>query len=138
MTPKLNTVFEWCNDIAEIRRFYTEGLGIAETHARDEAEVGVVVYQAGGTQIVITRSSDPKPVLADWTKTWGFDEGVLNEPAWVIEVDWDSFFDVVARLKDLSVPMFGEPRDEPTVRQVVVRDPMGRTVSVDAYPPSAL
>lgn len=137
MTPKLNTVFEWCNDIGEIRRFYTDGLGLTETHARDEPEVGVVVYQAGDTQIVITRSPDPKPMLNDWTKTWGFDEGVLNEPAWVIEVDWDSFFEVVARLQDLSVPMFAEPRDEPTIRQVVVRDPMGRTVSVDAYPSSA-
>ena len=134
---KLHTVFEWCNDVAEMRRFYTDGLGLNETHARDEPEVGFVVYQAGETQIVITRSPDPKPVLSDWTKTWGFDDGLLHEPAWVIEVEWDSFFDIVQRLKSFGVPMHSEPRDEDKIRQVVVRDPMGRTVSVDAYPTNA-
>lgn len=134
MTPKLNTVFEWCNDVAEMRAFYTDALGLTETHARDEQKVGVVVYQAGDTQIVITRLPDPKPVLDQWTKTWGFDEGVLQEPAWVIEVEWDSFFNVVERLRALGVPVHGEARDEDKIRQLVVRDPMGRTVSVDAYP----
>lgn len=73
-------------------------------------------------------------MLEDWTKTSGFDEGVLHEPAWVIEVEWNQFFDVVGRLRKLGVPVFGEPRDEEKIRQIVVRDPMGRTVSVDAYP----
>lgn len=134
MASKLNTVFEWCNDVAEMRRFYSEALGLTETHARDEGKVGVVVYQAGDTQIVITRSPTPKPVLEDWTKTWGFDEGVLHEPAWVIEVPWDSFTEVIERLHKLGAPVFGEPLVEESIRQIVVRDPMGRTVSVDAYP----
>jgi extradiol dioxygenase family protein len=134
MTTKLNTVFEWCNDIAQTRRFYSDALGLTETHARDEENLGVVVYQAGDTQIVITRSPTPKHVLQDWTKTWGFDEGVLQEPAWVIEVAWDSFPHVVERLRNLGVPVFGEPRQEENIRQIIVRDPMGRTVSVDAYP----
>ena len=133
MGSKLNTVFEWCNNISEMRRFYTEGLGLAETHARDTPEIGVVVYQVGDTQIVITRSPEPKPVLNDWTKSWGFEDGVLYEPAWVIEVEWNSFFEVVERLKQLEVPIHSHPRQEEKIRQIVVRDPMGRTVSVDAY-----
>lgn len=133
MGSKLNTVFEWCNNISEIRRFYTEGLGLIETHTQDTPEMGVVVYQVGDTQIVITRSPEPKQVLNDWTKCWGFEEGVLYEPAWVIEVMWDSFFEVVERLKKLGVPIYGHPRQAENIRQIVVRDPMGRTVSVDAY-----
>lgn len=133
MGSKLNTVFEWCNNIAEIRRFYTDGLGLTENHVQDTPEVGVIVYLLGDTQIVITRSPEPKHVLNDWTKSWGFEGGVLYEPAWVIEVDWDLFADVVDRLKKLGVPMYGDPRQEEKIRQVVVRDPMGRTVSVDAY-----
>lgn len=134
MGAKLNTVFEWCNDIAAMRRFYTDAVGLAEMHARDEPEVGVVVYQAGDTQIVITRSSEPKPVLSQWTQTWGFDEGVLQEPAWVIEVEWGSFFHIVDRVRGLGLPIQGDVRDDEKLRQLLVRDPMGRTVSVDAYP----
>lgn len=74
-------MFEWCNDLSEMRRFYTDALGMTETHARDEDEDGVVVYQVGDTQLIFTRSPDLKPVLDQWTKTWGFDEGVLREPA---------------------------------------------------------
>lgn len=134
MPIKLNTVFEWCNDISEMRRFYSDGIGLREEHAQDTVEVGYVVYQAGGTQIVITRSPELKPVLQDWTKTWGFDEGTLHEPAWVIEVDWDSFTEVIGRLEALGTMFHPTRRDEEKIRQVVVRDPMGRTVSVDAYP----
>lgn len=134
MAIKLHTVFEWCNDIAEMRRFYTEGIGLEEQHTKDDQEGGYVVYQAGDTQIVITRSPQPKPVLQAWTKTQGFDMGSLIEPAWVIEVDWDSFGKVVGRLESLNAPFHSQRRDDEKLRQVVVRDPMGRTLSVDAYP----
>jgi hypothetical protein len=58
MTIKLNTVFEWCNDISQMRRFYTEGIGLTEQNAQDDKTAGYVVYQAGDTQIVITPGAE--------------------------------------------------------------------------------
>lgn len=45
MTIKLNTVFEWCNDLSQMRRFYTEGLGLTEQHAQDDSKLGYVVIR---------------------------------------------------------------------------------------------
>lgn len=125
---KLNTVFEWCNDIKAMRRFYTELLGLEETFYDEER--GWLNHQVGETLLVFIRSPDALPVTSEWAKTPAYDGGTAHLSSWVLEVSRQDFDDVVKRLRYEGVPEWGDPEESPGGRAFFVRDPMGKTVEV--------
>jgi len=125
---KLNTVFEWCNDIVATRAFYSELLGLQETFF-DEGR-GWLNYRLGETLLVFVRAPNPVPRVDEWAVTPAYEGGTAHVASWVLEVGREEFDAVVAKLRGAGVPSWGEPGDSPGGVAFFVRDPMGKTVEV--------
>lgn len=124
----LNTIVEWCNEITETQRFYTELLGLDQTYF-DEAK-GWLTYQTNEVTIVFLRRSQPEIAAGEFAIAPGWSGGTAELPSWVIEVDGPAFAGIVERLEEASVPRLGPAMQQPHGQQFVVRDPSGRTIEV--------
>lgn len=125
---KLNTIFEWCNDIVSTRHFYTELLGLDETFY-DEGR-GWLNYRVGETLLVICRAPHPLPTTDEWAVTPAYEGGTAYLSSWVIEVGPDELTGLASRLSAAGVESWGESDDSPGGQAFFVRDPMGKTVEV--------
>lgn len=125
---KVNTIFEWCNDILATRLFYTDLLGLDETFF-DEAR-GWLNYQVGDTLLVFSRGPNPLPMKEGWAVSPAYDGGTAYTGSWVLEVGRDEFDSTVSRLLEAGVESWGEPGDSPGGKAFFVRDPMGQTVEI--------
>lgn len=125
---KLNTVFEWCNDIAATRRFYTELLGLDETFYHQER--GWLNYRLGDTLLVFARAPHPLPVIDAWAVTPAYEGGTAYLSSWVLEVGRDELAGLASRLGAAGVETWGEAGDSPGGQAFFVMDPMGKTLEV--------
>ena len=132
----LRFAFHFANDLAAMRRFYGEGLGMKELMFVDEERAGFLVYQTEGLQLMFFRSEKPLPVADAWASQPGWEGGTVEIDSWGIEVPEKDLGRTVERLRSLGAPFF---RSDPEWRQtsywgVSVRDPMGRTIEVYSVP----
>jgi len=134
-TPKVhhNTIFSYCNDVATMRHFYTDLLGLEETYFDDEQ--GWLTYSSGTLQVVFVRAKSPLPVTSDWGKQPSYQEGKLEIPSWVIQIDYADFDATIERIKsDASVTLLDgnvrSPRDGH--KSFWLRDPMETTIELYA------
>lgn len=135
MNPHLNTVFRWCNDIDQMRRFYSDCLQLDETYYRNDEEHGWLTYQLGQTQLVFTRSAAPLPLPQLFAKNPAYQGGETTETSWVIELELEAFDDTVVRLQEEPTPFHGDGlfSNRPNHLQLIVRDPMGMTIELYAH-----
>lgn len=130
-----NTIFWYCNDVEPMRHFYTDLLGFKETFYKNDSQAGWLTYKSGDLQIVFVRAGVELPVIEDWGKQPSYEEGILHNPSWVIEVPFDDFEAIIERIKADNTTArlddnFREAR--PNHKSFWVRDPMGTTIEVYA------
>ncbi len=65
-TVTIRYFFLMCNDIAAMRRFYTEQVGLEEAGHVDEEKFGYLVYQCDGFEFMFFRADKPLPVPTEW------------------------------------------------------------------------
>ena len=55
--PSMNIrfLYRYCNDIAPMRAFYSDGIGLEEKSHRDDDEHGWLVYASEGLQMIVMR-----------------------------------------------------------------------------------
>lgn len=125
-------IFNFCNDIDEIRRFYSELIGLEEVSYRNDEEWGWLVYQSEGFQFMWFRSDEKLPVIDGWAAQPGYSGGEFAITSWSIELPKEDFEKIIGRLKASGVKLFSM---EPEWRQesywgFTVMDPMGNTVEL--------
>jgi catechol 2,3-dioxygenase-like lactoylglutathione lyase family enzyme len=125
-------VYQHCNDLPAMRRFYTELVGMNETSFKDEGDWHWLVYKCDGFEFMIFPASEPLPVTDAWSAQPGYDGGTLDGMSWSVEVPEPDFAATVDRLRAAGVPRLWE---WPTWQQdsywsFPVRDPQGNTVEV--------
>ena len=132
MKIELNTIFRWCSDVATMRHFYTECLGLEETYFRSDAEHGWLTYQLGEVQLVFIRSGEPLPVTTQFAQNPGYQGGDLHAESWVLKVERPSFETITQQLKNSRYSRFTpEPvAPRPGALQLLALDPMGFTVEI--------
>jgi extradiol dioxygenase family protein len=132
MEPKINTLFYWCNNVAEMRDFYSGLLGLKETYFLDDEAHGWLTYSLQGVQVVFMRASQPLPVQVEWARQPGWLEGTQELPSLVLELTLEDFQQVVERFKAKGTHYFEpEPRgDEAKYLKQFVMDPMGFTIEL--------
>lgn len=133
--PHHNTIFWYCNDVVPMRHFYTDLIGLEETYFKSDDEAGWLTYQSQALAIVFIRADDPLPVHTDWGRQPSYQDGKLNVPSWVIQVDYAQFDTVIDRLKSAKdVPCLEDSPREPQAghKAFWVRDPMGVTIEIYA------
>src|SRR5262245_58471001 len=106
--PTINVrfLFNYCNDIEAVRRFYTELLGMKQGSFKNEKEWGWVVYQCQGLEVMFFRTSEKLPVSEGFACQPGWAGGTRVASSWGIEVPEDQFTATYDRLKAAEVRMF--------------------------------
>ncbi len=125
-------IFNFCNDIDEIRRFYSELIGLEEVSYRNDEEWGWIVYQSEGFQFMWFRSDEKLPIIDGWAAQPGYNGGEFAITSWSIELPKEDFEEIIGRLKASGAKLFSM---EPEWRQesywgFTVMDPMGNTVEL--------
>jgi catechol 2,3-dioxygenase-like lactoylglutathione lyase family enzyme len=130
-------VFTVCNDIDEVRHFYTDLLGMQEDGYMNDENFGYLSYECeGGVYFMFFRADEKLPVLDEWASQPGWAGGTLEVNSWAIQIPYEDFAEVYEKLKGEGFPLF---KPEPEWRQdsywgLSVRDPMGNTVEVYTTP----
>lgn len=129
-------VFHVCNDVAAMRRFYVELLGLGEAHFMDTEEHAWLSVDCGGWQMMWFRADEEQPVPTEFAMQPGWRGGTVEATSWGVGIPKERFAEVLAALTRAGVPMF---KPEPEWRQdsywgLSVRDPMGVTVEVYSTP----
>lgn len=131
----VSTIFFWCNDVAAMRHFYTNLIGLEEIYAGDEA----ISYKLGPLQMFFLKAKNTVPEQLEWAVqpafTWERQEGTAFVPSWVVEVPPSAFETTLQRMESDGV----KPYTDPVVRedghkQFFVMDPMGHTVEIYSAP----
>jgi hypothetical protein len=127
-------VFNHCNDIHAVRRFYGELIGMRETAFHEEW--GYLCYKTEGFEFMFFRSKTPIEVPAEFSSQPGYEGGPRKAVSWAIEVTEDLFPGIVSRLQDAGAKSW---KPQPEWRQdsywgYSVLDPMGNTVEIYSIP----
>jgi catechol 2,3-dioxygenase-like lactoylglutathione lyase family enzyme len=134
--PKVNIrfVYNFCNDLAAMRRFYTDLLGLDEVAYSEEHRY--LCYQCEGFQLMFFRPDAEVDVMEGWADQPGYQGGATFVTSWSVAVPEAEFAATVERLREAGVES-RYPDPEWCVDSYwgyYVKDPMGRTVEVFAIP----
>lgn len=123
----VSTIFFWCNDVPQMRSFYSDLLGLKEIFSGEEA----ISYDLNGAQMFFLKSPDLLPEVKEWAAQPGYEVGAALVPSFIVEVPHDRFDEMVTNLKEGGVDSFHpEPTEFQRNRQFWVKDPMGNTVEI--------
>ena len=127
-------VYNHCNDLEEMRYFYTDLLGMTELGFN--LDWNWLGYQCEGFQLCFFGANSTQPVLTEFTDQPGYSGGDLEGISWTIEVPEEDFAETVNRLLEADVThYFDEPQlNFGTYWGFPVLDPMGITVEVFCFP----
>jgi catechol 2,3-dioxygenase-like lactoylglutathione lyase family enzyme len=129
-------LFNVCNDVAAMRRFYVDLLGMEQGSFQDTPQWGWFTLRCDGFEPMWFRADAKLPVPDAWAAQPGWAGGTAEVTSWAVQIPEDRFADVWRRLVDAGVPLF---RPVPEWRQdsywgLSARDPAGVTVEVYATP----
>ncbi|HEX9744245.1 MAG TPA: VOC family protein [bacterium] len=130
--PNIEFLFATCNDVDEMRHFYTDIVGMEELSYMNEEDWGWLVYQCEGLQFMIFRAEEEVPVIDEFTWQPGPGGGPRFGVSWSIEVPDYSFDRIVETLMGEGIEsLAGGPE---WLREsywgITVLDPMGNTVEI--------
>jgi len=136
--PKINIrfLFNICNDIDEMKKFYTDFLGMQQVSYMNDSSFGWLCYQCEGFQFMFFRSDIPIPVNEIWDSQPGYQGGEGNRTSWAIEVPENEFKDKVIKIQQSDIRKFNT---NPEWRQdnywgLSIMDPMGNTIEFYTSP----
>ncbi len=139
--PKVNVrfIFSICNDVEEMRRFYSDLLGMKEQafYKAEDGKFGYLSYMcAGGLEVDFFYTGKEVPALTEWAWQPGYEGGNFMVTSWAIEIPEEDFPATVKRLKDAGVKSFsGNPEwRQDSYWGFSVADPQGNTIEVYAMP----
>ncbi len=134
--PKVNIrfLFNFANDLAKMRNFYGELLGMQEVDYSEE--YGYLMYQCEGLQVVFFKPKKEVAVLEEWADQPGYEGGELAVSSIAVEIPQKAYPEVLNCLRQAGVKML---KDKPEWRMdsywgLSVMDPMGTTLEVYTTP----
>src|SRR5690606_2305754 len=128
MSIQIHTLFQWCNDVAVMRDFYTNLLGLSETFYRDDDQHGWLAYYAGQTQVVFIRADNPLPIEQTWAMQPGYQGGSSTAKSWLFTVSVEDFATLSERIRSSNVTVYNGKCDNTC--QLFIKDPMGMTIEI--------
>ncbi|MBI4575219.1 MAG: hypothetical protein HY722_03035 [Planctomycetes bacterium] len=133
-TPRFRFIYAMANDVAAMRRFYVELVGVPELGYR--AGAYFVLGAGEGLQIMFFKVNAPIQVPEAFAMQPGWEGGTVETTSWSIEVPEASFAATVERLRAAGTPAHAERPMwfQDSYWGFPVRDPMGNTVEVYTTP----
>jgi catechol 2,3-dioxygenase-like lactoylglutathione lyase family enzyme len=130
----LRFLYIFCNDLEEMRHFYSDLLNLNESYYVPGIDGGLA-YQCDGLQFTILPSKDYLPVFEWWHFQPGWQGGTNQDPSWSIESDsLEEFSTAITRLIQAQTPAFFEKPRWLGYWSFPTKDPMGNTVEL-TFPP---
>jgi catechol 2,3-dioxygenase-like lactoylglutathione lyase family enzyme len=127
-------LYLYCNDLDEMREFYSAILGLDELFFSRGSDGGLG-YLHAGVQLTILPSSDELAVDMAWHRQPGWEGGERTSTSWSIQLgDMRAFRAAVRRLRQSDALCF---HPEPTWHgywSFPAKDPMGNTVELTYAP----
>ncbi len=127
MNPSLRFIYLFCNDLNEMREFYTNIIQLKEIYFAPSESVA---YQCDKLQISFTQVDKKLPVSSGWAIQPGWKGGDLPITSWSIECGEQDFKKVVKRLQEKKVESFTKEPVWNGYWSFVVKDPAGNTVEL--------
>lgn len=133
---RLRYLFHFANDVAAMRRFYVDLLGLPEQAFEDQPGFGWLCVDAGGFEAMWFRADTRIEPATTFAAQPGWAGGTREVTSLGVEIPAARFADVHRALVATGAPLF---RPVPEWRQgsywgLSVLDPMGMTVEVYAIP----
>lgn len=125
---QIHTLFQWCNDVAVMRDFYTKLLGLSETFYRNDDQHGWLAYYAGQTQVVFMRAETILPIEQEWAMQPSYHGGNSTAKSWLFTVSADDFATLSDRIQASNVIVYDGEFDNTC--QLFIKDPMGMTIEI--------
>ena len=134
--PKVNIdlIYNYSNDLAETRRFYTDLMGMDEV-AYDE-EYNYLRYRVEGLQVVFFGAEEKIPIREGYAVQPGWDGGTLEASSWAVNIVEGEYAGTVKRLQKAGVKSF-DPNPtwvHDSYWSFAVLDPMGNTIELTMVP----
>lgn len=127
-------VYIYCNDLAEMRAFYSGLLGLQEIFCQKGPEGGLG-YHIGDVQFTIFPASEEQAVDPSWHWQPGWSGGVNRSTSWSIQLGAiQDFRSAVQRLTQAGVSTFYEQPHWQGYWSFPVKDPVGNTVELTCSP----
>jgi extradiol dioxygenase family protein len=132
---RVNFIYAHCRDVAPMRRFYSELVGLRESSYKNDEQWQWLVYECGCFQLMffVDASYAPPP---GWALQPGWDGGTVPGTSWSVTVPMEQYAATVQRLQAEGVESFAP---QPTWQQdsywsFPVKDPAGNTVELCGEP----
>lgn len=129
--PRVNIrfIYQSCNDLLAMRRFYGELLGMQESSYK---EGKWLVYQCEGFQFMIFPAGYEMLLQDGFAMQPGWSGGTTESISWSVAIPEEDFAATVLRLQAADIEaQFEQPTwQQDSYWSYPVRDPMGNTVEV--------
>ena len=135
-SAQIRFLYLMCNDVAAVKAFYVDLLGMTAGGFADTKEFGWLCLKCDGFEAMFFRADAKLPVADTFASQPGWQGGTLEVPSWSVLVAEDAFPGIVAKLKAAGAPRFRETPQwcQDSYWGFPVRDPMGNTVEVYTSP----
>ena len=133
---KLGFIYNHCNDVEVMRKFYSGLIGLEEFAFHNDEQWGWLCYKTGGLELMFFRTEEEILVQEQWAVQPGWEGGTFEGTSWSILVPEKLFAAAVERLRSVGVKCFaGKPMWlQDCYWGFPVKDPMGNTVEVYSTP----
>lgn len=129
-------IYSYANDLAAMRVFYSDLLGMQEQSYSNEGVWLWLVYKCAGFEFMFFKPDQPLPVVTDFSAQPGWPNGKLYRVSWSVSVPESRFGDTVRRvLESGATCAFDKPQwFQDSYWGFPVLDPMGNTVELYYVP----
>lgn len=126
--PGVQFLYVPARDLAAMRRFYGELVGLDEIH--HSADEGLLAYRCGGLQFTVVEASDAPIPEPGWATQPGWQGDTRARVSWSVVLDSPAYVSAVDRLHAAGVDVLHEMPVWVGYWSFPVRDPMGNTVEL--------
>lgn len=126
----LRFLYIYCHDLAAMRHFYTDLVGLSESYYAPAPDGGLG-YRCDSLQFTILPADEIPTAPPGWHQQPGWQGGTVSLPSWSIEsASQEAFAAAVERLTEAGVPVLHSRPRWVGYWSFPVRDPMGNTVEL--------
>ena len=122
-------IYLFCADLARMRHFYSELLGLEEIYYV-AGEDGGLGYNCDGLQFTIFQDERVTPQEEGWARQPGWQGGTLPMVSWSVPYKEGDYRSVLARLRAAGVTALHDKPQWVHYWSYPVKDPMGNTVEI--------
>ena len=133
--PSVRFIYFYCQDLAAMRHFYSELIGLKETYFSEDDRPSVA-YDCDGLQFTIYKSDNVSVTPNEYALQPGWLGGTKLSVSWSIPVPSGDYAKTISKLQASSVDSFSPGPKWVGYWSFPVLDPMGNTVEVVTSPPT--